>query len=116
MDDRPQFVCRKRFPTVVEAAVADLDDCFAGRTITRRDMVVIATRCHIHDAVALDRALATVAGYVGRSAAGTSATPSTNACGQQAGPRRNWPGCIAPWGLPSWPRLRGRSPSASGPN
>jgi len=65
MDDRPQFVCRERFPTVFEAVVADLDDCFAGRTITRRDMVVIATRGHIHDAVALERALATVAGYVG---------------------------------------------------
>jgi xanthine dehydrogenase accessory factor len=65
MDDRPQFVCRERFPTVFAVAVADMDDCFAGRSITRRDMVVIATRGHIHDAVALDKALATVAGYVG---------------------------------------------------
>ncbi|KUG29651.1 xanthine and co dehydrogenase maturation factor, xdhc/coxf family [hydrocarbon metagenome] len=65
LDDRPEFASRERFPTAFEVAVADLTNCFAGRTITTRDMVVIVTRGHLHDAVVLAQTLGTKAGYVG---------------------------------------------------
>jgi xanthine dehydrogenase accessory factor len=65
LDDRPQFANRERFPGVHEVAVADMEDCFAGRTITPRDMVVIVTRGHLNDATVLAQTLGTRAGYVG---------------------------------------------------
>ncbi len=66
LDDRPDFASRKRFPMAVQVAVVpSLDDCFAGRTLTSRDLVVIVTRGHLHDASVLAQTLATPAGYVG---------------------------------------------------
>ncbi|MFZ5810784.1 MAG: XdhC family aldehyde oxidoreductase maturation factor [Thermodesulfobacteriota bacterium] len=66
LDDRPDFASPERFPTAAQVAVVpSLDDCFAGRTITSRDLVVIVTRGHLHDASVLAQALGTPAGYVG---------------------------------------------------
>ena len=65
LDDRPQFANWERFPGVHEVAVADMEDCFADRTITPRDLVVIVTRGHLHDATVLAQTLGTGAGYVG---------------------------------------------------
>ncbi|MDQ7830470.1 MAG: XdhC family protein [Desulfovibrionaceae bacterium] len=65
LDDRPQFASRERFPTAFEVAVADMEDCFAGRIITPRDLVVIVTRGHLHDATVLAQTLGTEARYVG---------------------------------------------------
>lgn len=66
LDDRPDFASPERFPTAAQVAVVpSLDDCFAGRTLTSRDLVVIVTRGHLHDASVLAQTLATPAGYVG---------------------------------------------------
>ncbi len=66
LDDRPDFANRERFPTAFEVAVIpSLDTCLAGRTITSRDLMVVVTRGHLHDASVLAQTLATPAGYVG---------------------------------------------------
>jgi xanthine dehydrogenase accessory factor len=65
LDDRPDFANRQRFPTAAGVAVTDLDDCFRGQNLTGRDLVVIVTRGHVHDASVLAQTLATPAGYVG---------------------------------------------------
>jgi xanthine dehydrogenase accessory factor len=66
LDDRPDFANRERFPGAEEvAAIPSLENCFAGRTVTPRDLGVIVTRGHLHDSSVLAQTLATPAGYVG---------------------------------------------------
>ena len=64
VDDRPEFANAERFPGA-ELHVAPFGDGFVALGITRNDGIVVITPEHKYDQVALKRALATEAGYVG---------------------------------------------------
>ncbi len=66
MDDREEFAAPERFPDTVQTrTVPDYADCFAGAAPSRRTMLVIATRGHMHDERVLAQALRTDAGWIG---------------------------------------------------
>lgn len=66
LDDRPEFACRERFPTVDGVQVIDsFEDCLTGLIINQDSYVVIVTRGHDYDKTVLDQVLNTDARYIG---------------------------------------------------
>ncbi len=64
VDDRPQFASQDRFPDADQVVVAPFPQGVASFSLTAQDAVVVATRGHKHDHVALLAASATPAGYL----------------------------------------------------
>ena len=65
LDDRREFASKERFPEAEEVAVADYASGLERFPITPNTAVVIATRGHNFDDVALEAAARSPAGYVG---------------------------------------------------
>lgn len=66
LDDRPEFASAARFPMArTVRVVPEFKDCFKNILMDEHTCVVILTRGHVHDAVALEQALPTHAGYIG---------------------------------------------------
>ena len=65
VDDRPEFANKERFPEAEEVAVADYAHGLDSFTITRNAAIVVATRGHSFDDVAVEEAARSPAGYVG---------------------------------------------------
>lgn len=65
IDDRPEFACRERFPEADEIVVEGIEEALAGFRITPRTYIVIATREHRYDEVALEKVVASEAAYIG---------------------------------------------------
>ena len=64
VDDRPQFASQERFPDADQVVAAPFPQGVASFSLTAQDAVVVATRGHKHDHVALLAASATPAGYL----------------------------------------------------
>ena len=65
LDDRREFANRERFPEAEDIAVADYSTGLEQFSITPNSAIVIATRGHNFDDVALEAAARSPAGYVG---------------------------------------------------
>lgn len=65
VDDRPEFANEERFPEAEKVAVADYARGLDGFAITSNTAIVVATRGHNFDDVALEAAARSPAGYVG---------------------------------------------------
>lgn len=66
MDDREDFANAKRFPCADSIEVlTSFDNCFNNQKVDESSFIVIVTRGHIHDRIALKQALDTPAGYIG---------------------------------------------------
>jgi len=66
IDDRAEFACRDRFPTVDEIMVPDdFENCFKDIHIDKDSYIVIVTRGHMFDLTTLKQALKTDAYYIG---------------------------------------------------
>ena len=65
VDDRQEFANKERFPEAEEVAVADYATGLRRFPVTKNTAIVIATRGHNFDDVALESAARSPAGYVG---------------------------------------------------
>ncbi|MCH8284207.1 MAG: XdhC family protein [Chloroflexi bacterium] len=65
VDDRPQFANEERFPDADEIVIDDFDKGLRGLNLTPNCYVIVATRGHKLDDVALAEAARSNAGYVG---------------------------------------------------
>jgi len=65
IDDRPEFANRDRFPEAERTIVADYDTALAGVSLPANTFIVVATRGHKYDDLALAAAMRTRARYVG---------------------------------------------------
>lgn len=64
-DDREDFCNRERFPKAAQCLVGDLGELMANTKITRNTYVVIITRGHAYDQVALEKTINSNAAYLG---------------------------------------------------
>ena len=64
-DDRQEFANRERFPEAELLLVGKPEDCLSKVPVNSNTFIIIATRGHRHDNVALEAAAQTSAGYVG---------------------------------------------------
>lgn len=64
-DDRSEYANPQRFPDADEIVVEDIERAFDRLRIDDRSYIVIVTRGHTHDTIALERALKTRARYIG---------------------------------------------------
>jgi xanthine dehydrogenase accessory factor len=66
LDDRDEYANRERFGHPAEVVVLkSFDDCFANIELDDDSYVVIVTRGHVYDRIALEQALRSKAGYIG---------------------------------------------------
>ena len=65
VDDRPEFANRDRFPEAEETVVADYAGGLERLPVSANTAIVVATRGHRHDDLALEAALRTPARYIG---------------------------------------------------
>ncbi len=65
IDDRPQFSNKERFPYAVETVVAEFAEGLQQFSINKNTFILIATRGHRFDDVALNAAARTPASYLG---------------------------------------------------
>ena len=65
LDDRKEFASKERFPEAEEVAVADYAHGLESFPITTNTAIIIATRGHNFDDLALEAAARSPAGYVG---------------------------------------------------
>ena len=65
VDDRPQFANKERFPEAEETVVADYGEGLNHVPINANTSIVVATRGHRYDDLALEAAIKTPAGYIG---------------------------------------------------
>jgi xanthine dehydrogenase accessory factor len=65
IDDRPQFASRERFPEADGVVVADFAEGLAQVPVNTNTFIVVATRGHRYDDLALEAALRSPARYVG---------------------------------------------------
>ena len=65
VDDRPQFANKERFPEAEETVVADYGEGLDHVPINANTSIVVATRGHRYDDLALEAAIKTPAGYIG---------------------------------------------------
>lgn len=65
VDDRPEFADADRFPDPVTVWATEADEAWRRLAAAPGDAVVIATRGHRYDALILERAVQSPAGYVG---------------------------------------------------
>ena len=65
IDDRSDFADPARFPLANQVLCKPFESCLQGVTVTANSCIVVVTRGHEHDELALSRALETSAGYIG---------------------------------------------------
>lgn len=65
IDDRPEFASKERFPEAEEVIIADYDKGLDNLKINSNTYIVVATRGHKYDDVALASAIQTSARFVG---------------------------------------------------
>ncbi|MGE4618727.1 MAG: XdhC/CoxI family protein [Planctomycetota bacterium] len=65
IDDREDFAHPDRFPRATEVHCRPFEECLEGLKVTGNSCIVVVTRGHEHDELALSRALETSAGYIG---------------------------------------------------
>jgi xanthine dehydrogenase accessory factor len=65
VDDREEYANRNNIPDANEFAITDFESVFSNVPVDKNTYLVIATRGHNHDLVALKAALRTEAGYIG---------------------------------------------------
>jgi len=65
IDDRPEFASEERFPFAASVQAGDLAELLDKVRITPQTYVVIATRSHEQDALALEKVIAAPAAYLG---------------------------------------------------
>ncbi len=65
IDDRARFASRERFPDADDLVVAPFDEAITRQAITPWTYLVLVTRGHEHDEVALQRVVASPAPYIG---------------------------------------------------
>ncbi len=65
LDDRPEFANQERFPEAEALAVGDYGTGIDGFPVNKNTAVIIATRGHRYDDLALEAAARSQAGYVG---------------------------------------------------
>jgi xanthine dehydrogenase accessory factor len=65
VDDREEFANRENIPDANDLRVKNFERAFEQMTIDRGTSIVVATRGHNHDLVAVKAALGTDAGYIG---------------------------------------------------
>ncbi len=65
VDDRKELATTELFPWASVHCLPSFHDCVAGFSLTRNDMVVIASRIPLLDSVLLEQVLATPAGFIG---------------------------------------------------
>ncbi|MDP3064848.1 MAG: XdhC family protein [Chloroflexota bacterium] len=65
VDDRPQFASKQRFPEAEETIVADFVEGLSHVPVNANTFIVVATRGHRYDDMALEAAARTPARYVG---------------------------------------------------
>lgn len=65
IDDRADFADPKRFPLASEVLCKPFESCLDDLTVTPNSCILVVTRGHEHDELALARALETSAGYIG---------------------------------------------------
>ena len=64
IDDRPEYANRQRFPQAAEVRTGDFGAVISGLEVTASTSIVVATRGHRHDDIALEAAARSPAGYV----------------------------------------------------
>ncbi len=65
MDDREDFCNEERFPSATQCLVGEIDELLANATITNNTYIVIITRGHAYDQVALEKTINSDAAYLG---------------------------------------------------
>lgn len=65
VDDRPDFASEERFPFASKVQAGDLAEILENASITPQTYVVIATRSHEQDALALEKVVGAPAAYIG---------------------------------------------------
>ncbi len=65
IDDRKEYANRERFPEAETVVCQQFDDAFNEVSVTPSTYLVIITRGHIHDELALRRTIASEAAYIG---------------------------------------------------
>ncbi len=65
MDDREEFCNRERFPDASECLVGEIGSLLESYKITKNTYIVIVTRGHEHDELALEKVLGSGAAYIG---------------------------------------------------
>lgn len=65
LDDREDFACQERFPEVDSIRVGDIADVLNEVDINKNTFIVIVTRGHIYDEVALEKVINSEAAYIG---------------------------------------------------
>jgi xanthine dehydrogenase accessory factor len=65
IDDRPDFANKERFPDADDFLVTDFKNAFDHLKISHNSYILIITRGHLHDKIVLQKALGTIAGYIG---------------------------------------------------
>lgn len=65
IDDREEFCNKERFPSAAECLVGEIGSVLERYNITRNTYVVIVTRGHEHDELALEKVLGSGAAYIG---------------------------------------------------
>ncbi len=65
VDDREDFCNSERFPTASRCLVGDIGELLAAEKITARTYIVIITRGHLYDQVALEKTINSPASYIG---------------------------------------------------
>ncbi len=65
VDDRQEYANRENIPDATDLYVQDFEKAFDGMDIGKHSFIVVATRGHNHDLVAVKAALRTPAEYVG---------------------------------------------------
>jgi xanthine dehydrogenase accessory factor len=65
IDDRESFASRERFPQAREVRTAPFEECLRGVDVNSGTFILIVTRGHRHDVIALRQAVRTNARYIG---------------------------------------------------
>ena len=65
MDDRDEFCNQERFPSATQCLVGDVGELLAAATITPSTYIVIITRGHAYDQIALEQTINSKASYLG---------------------------------------------------
>ena len=65
MDDRDDFCNQERFPSAAQCLVGEIGELLATATITHNTYIVIITRGHAYDQVALEKTINSDAAYLG---------------------------------------------------
>ena len=99
MDDREDFCNKERFPGATRCLVGDIGELLAAATITRNTYIVIITRGHAYDQVALEQTINSDAAYLGMIGSRKKVQTIFNNLGEQGIEDRKIERVYAPIGM-----------------